>query len=70
MYSTAGCYSRRSIRFTFIKPKVSFCYSWIVNLMQVKAYLDTVNRLLVGEEHPFRFIEEEKKGFPKNAFLG
>lgn len=25
-----------------------------------KAYLDTVNRLL-GEEHPFRFIEEEKK---------
>lgn len=29
-----------------------------------KAYLDTVNRLL-GEEHPFRFIEEEKKGFLK-----
>lgn len=29
-----------------------------------KAYSDTVNRLL-GEEHPFRFIEEEKKGFLK-----
>lgn len=27
-----------------------------------KAYSDTVNRLL-GEEHPFRFIEEEKKAF-------
>ncbi|HEK3247938.1 TPA: septum site-determining protein MinD [Proteus mirabilis] len=32
-----------------------------------KAYLDTVNRLL-GEEHPFRFIEEEKKGFLKRLF--
>lgn len=27
-----------------------------------KAYADTVDRLL-GEERPFRFIEEEKKGF-------
>ena len=34
-----------------------------------KAYLDTVNRLL-GEEHPFRFIEEEKKGFLKRLFGG
>ncbi|OAT38886.1 septum site-determining protein MinD [Proteus myxofaciens] len=33
------------------------------------AYLDTVNRLL-GEEHPFRFIEEEKKGFLKRLFGG
>ena len=56
LYSTAGCYSRRSIRFTFIKTKVSLLFL-IVNLMQVK-HLDTVNRLL-GEEHPFRFIEEE-----------
>ncbi|CDL60446.1 Septum site-determining protein MinD [Klebsiella pneumoniae IS39] len=29
-----------------------------------KAYADTVERLL-GEERPFRFIEEEKKGFLK-----
>ncbi|HHE4882744.1 TPA: septum site-determining protein MinD [Proteus mirabilis] len=34
-----------------------------------KAYLDTVNRLL-GEEHPFRFVEEEKKGFLKRLFGG
>ncbi|EPV6090532.1 septum site-determining protein MinD [Proteus mirabilis] len=34
-----------------------------------KAYLDTVNRLL-GEKHPFRFIEEEKKGFLKRLFGG
>lgn len=34
-----------------------------------KAYSDTVNRLL-GEEHPFRFIEEEKKGFLKRLFGG
>ncbi len=29
-----------------------------------KAYADTVERLL-GEERPFRFIEEEKKGIPQ-----
>lgn len=32
-----------------------------------KAYDDTVCRLL-GEERPFRFIEEEKKGFLKRLF--
>lgn len=32
-----------------------------------KAYDDTVSRLL-GEERPFRFIEEEKKGFLKRLF--
>lgn len=34
-----------------------------------KAYDDTVHRLL-GEECPFRFIEEEKKGFLKRLFGG
>lgn len=34
-----------------------------------KAYDDTVYRLL-GEERPFRFIEEEKKGFLKRLFGG
>lgn len=34
-----------------------------------KAYDDTVARLL-GEELPFRFIEEEKKGFLKRLFGG
>ena len=34
-----------------------------------KAYSDTVDRLL-GEERPFRFIEEEKKGFLKRLFGG
>ncbi|AHG18313.1 cell division inhibitor MinD [Chania multitudinisentens RB-25] len=34
-----------------------------------KAYDDTVQRLL-GEERPFRFIEEEKKGFLKRLFGG
>ncbi|HGM5433021.1 TPA: septum site-determining protein MinD [Serratia marcescens] len=34
-----------------------------------KAYDDTVCRLL-GEERPFRFIEEEKKGFLKRLFGG
>ena len=34
-----------------------------------KAYADTVDRLL-GEERPFRFIEEEKKGFLKRLFGG
>ncbi len=29
--------------------------------MRVKAYADTVNRPVVGEERPFRFIEEEEK---------
>lgn len=33
-----------------------------------KAYADTVERLL-GEERPFRFVEEEKKGF-KRLFGG
>lgn len=34
-----------------------------------KAYSDTVDRIL-GEERPFRFIEEEKKGFLKRLFGG
>ncbi len=34
-----------------------------------KAYEDTVDRLL-GEERPFRFVEEEKKGFLKRLFGG
>ncbi|MXP56186.1 septum site-determining protein MinD [Pantoea sp. Mhis] len=34
-----------------------------------KAYFDTVERLL-GKELPFRFIEEEKKGFIKRLFGG
>lgn len=34
-----------------------------------KAYSDTVNRLL-GEEHPFRFIEEEKKRLSETPFWG
>lgn len=34
-----------------------------------KAYADTVERLL-GEVRPFRFIEEEKKGFLKRLFGG
>lgn len=34
-----------------------------------KAYDDTVCRLL-GEERPFRFLEEEKKGFLKRLFGG
>ena len=35
-----------------------------INADAGKAYADTVERLL-GEERPFRFIEEEKKGFLK-----
>lgn len=34
-----------------------------------KAYADTVERLL-GEDRPFRFIDEEKKGFLKRLFGG
>ncbi|KYP97334.1 cell division inhibitor MinD [Sodalis-like endosymbiont of Proechinophthirus fluctus] len=34
-----------------------------------QAYSDVVDRLL-GEERPFRFIEEEKKGFLKRLFGG
>ncbi|MBW7983289.1 septum site-determining protein MinD [Enterobacillus tribolii] len=34
-----------------------------------QAYQDTVDRLL-GEERPFRFVEEEKKGFLKRLFGG
>ncbi|MGL4270091.1 MAG: septum site-determining protein MinD [Plesiomonas sp.] len=34
-----------------------------------QAYLDTVERLL-GTERPFRFLEEEKKGFLKRLFGG
>ncbi|WP_312985110.1 septum site-determining protein MinD [Atlantibacter sp.] len=34
-----------------------------------KAYADMIERLL-GEERPFRFIEEEKKGFLKRLFGG
>ncbi len=36
---------------------------------QAKPHADTVERLL-GEERPFRFIEEEKKGFLKRLFGG
>lgn len=38
-----------------------------INADAGKAYADTVDRLL-GEERPFRFIEEEKKGFLKRLF--
>lgn len=40
-----------------------------INTDAGKAYADTVERLL-GEERPFRFIEEEKKGFLKRLFGG
>ena len=40
-----------------------------INAVAGKAYADTVERLL-GEERPFRFIEEEKKGFLKRLFGG
>lgn len=40
-----------------------------INADADKAYADTVERLL-GEERPFRFIEEEKKGFLKRLFGG
>ncbi|HGC2386414.1 TPA: septum site-determining protein MinD [Escherichia coli] len=40
-----------------------------INADAAKAYADTVERLL-GEERPFRFIEEEKKGFLKRLFGG
>ncbi|EON1530560.1 septum site-determining protein MinD [Escherichia coli] len=40
-----------------------------INADAGKAYADTVARLL-GEERPFRFIEEEKKGFLKRLFGG
>ena len=40
-----------------------------INADAGKAYADTVDRLL-GEERPFRFIEEEKKGFLKRLFGG
>ncbi|EEC9357065.1 septum site-determining protein MinD [Escherichia coli] len=40
-----------------------------INAAAGKAYADTVERLL-GEERPFRFIEEEKKGFLKRLFGG
>ena len=40
-----------------------------INADAGKAYADTVERLL-GEECPFRFIEEEKKGFLKRLFGG
>ncbi|EOC3426349.1 septum site-determining protein MinD [Escherichia coli] len=40
-----------------------------INADASKAYADTVERLL-GEERPFRFIEEEKKGFLKRLFGG
>lgn len=39
-----------------------------INADAGKAYADTVDRLL-GEERPFRFVEEEKKGF-KRLFGG
>ena len=38
-----------------------------INADAGKAYADTVERLL-GEERPFRFIEEETKGFLKRLF--
>ena len=40
-----------------------------INADAGKAYADTVERLL-GEERPFRFIEEEKKGFLKRLLGG
>lgn len=40
-----------------------------INADAGKAYADTVERLL-GEERPFRFIKEEKKGFLKRLFGG
>ncbi|EPI9282914.1 septum site-determining protein MinD [Shigella flexneri] len=40
-----------------------------INADAGKAYADTVERLL-GEERPFRCIEEEKKGFLKRLFGG
>ncbi|EQB7290919.1 septum site-determining protein MinD [Escherichia albertii] len=40
-----------------------------INADAGKAYADTVERLL-GEERPFRFVEEEKKGFLKRLFGG
>lgn len=40
-----------------------------INADADKAYADTVERLL-EEERPFRFIEEEKKGFLKRLFGG
>ncbi|WP_393968029.1 septum site-determining protein MinD [Escherichia coli] len=40
-----------------------------INADAGKAYADTVERLL-REERPFRFIEEEKKGFLKRLFGG
>ncbi|EEQ5901770.1 septum site-determining protein MinD [Escherichia coli] len=40
-----------------------------INADAGKAYADTVERLL-GGERPFRFIEEEKKGFLKRLFGG
>lgn len=40
-----------------------------INADAGKAYADTVERLL-GEERPFRFIEEEKKCFLKRLFGG
>lgn len=40
-----------------------------INADAGKVYADTVERLL-GEERPFRFIEEEKKGFLKRLFGG
>ena len=40
-----------------------------INADAGKAYADTVERLL-GEVRPFRFIEEEKKGFLKSLFGG
>lgn len=40
-----------------------------INADAGKAYADTVERLL-GEERPFHFIEEEKKGFLKRLFGG
>lgn len=40
-----------------------------INADAGKAYADIVERLL-GEERPFRFIEEEKKGFLKRLFGG
>ncbi|CAM8431141.1 TPA: septum site-determining protein MinD [Escherichia coli] len=40
-----------------------------INADAGKAYADTVERLL-GEERPFRFIEEEKKGLLKRLFGG
>ncbi len=51
------------------KPMLADLQAQQIAYKNDKAYADTVERLL-GEERPFRFIEEEKKGFLKRLFGG